>query len=116
MAMTFEGLAAEIRSLNLPVDGDALAEALALYDELTARLTEALGRFDGTELWELDGGHVADRLAGRAGPPAAAPGGRVGAPGGQAHRPAGHPAGVYGAVISPPVADPPRVATARRTG
>ncbi len=53
--MMFEGLAAEIRSLNLRVDGDALAEALALYDELGARLTEALGAFDAAELWELDG-------------------------------------------------------------
>jgi hypothetical protein len=51
----FEGLHAEIESLVVPVDGDALAEAFGLYDRLAARLCETVAAFDGVGLWEVDG-------------------------------------------------------------
>lgn len=39
----------------MPVDGDALAEVIALRDRLDAQISEALGEFDAAELFELDG-------------------------------------------------------------
>ena len=43
-----------IESLTIAVDGDEIAEALALRDRLDAKLSEALGAFDRAELWDLD--------------------------------------------------------------
>jgi uncharacterized protein DUF222/HNH endonuclease len=51
----FEGLRVEVESLAVPVDGDALVEAFGLYDALAARLCEAVARFDGAGLWDVDG-------------------------------------------------------------
>ena len=53
--MMFEGLRAEIESLAVPVDGDAVVEAFGLYDRLAARLCEAVAAFDSAVLWEGDG-------------------------------------------------------------
>jgi hypothetical protein len=51
----FKGLRSEVESLVIPVDGDALAEAFALYDRLGARLCDAIGEFDGAGLWKVEG-------------------------------------------------------------
>ena len=51
----FEGLGEAIDGLEIPVDGDALAEVFALRDRLDARLAEAVAEFDRRELWECDG-------------------------------------------------------------
>jgi hypothetical protein len=50
-----EGLAAEIENLKVPLDGDGLAEAIALADRLQAKIAEAVADFDAAELYELDG-------------------------------------------------------------
>jgi hypothetical protein len=50
-----EGLAAEIEALVVPVDGDALADAFALYDRLAARLCATVAGFEVAGLWEGDG-------------------------------------------------------------
>ena len=42
----FEGLAEAIDGLEIPVDGDALAEVFALRDRLDAKLAEAVADFD----------------------------------------------------------------------
>jgi hypothetical protein len=51
----FEGLRAEVESLVVPVDGDALAEAFGLFDRLAARLCESVAEFDEAGLWEVEG-------------------------------------------------------------
>jgi hypothetical protein len=51
----FEALARDIEELEIPLDGDALGEALALADRLDAKLAEAIGEFDRHELWDVDG-------------------------------------------------------------
>ncbi len=50
----FEALAGEIEQLDIPPDGDAIAEAVTLRDRLEARIAEAVGTFDAAELWDLD--------------------------------------------------------------
>ena len=47
-------LARQIESLELPPDGATLAEGFGLLDRLSAKLSDALGRFDGAQLWDLD--------------------------------------------------------------
>src|SRR3954471_12237520 len=51
----FDGLAAAIEELPSFVDGDSLAELLALRDRLDARIAAAASEFDTRQLWELDG-------------------------------------------------------------
>ncbi|QYG91344.1 DUF222 domain-containing protein [Iamia sp. SCSIO 61187] len=48
----FEALATTISDLDIPVDGDALDEALFLRDRLDAKLCEAVCRFDDTNEWD----------------------------------------------------------------
>src|SRR3954451_19858097 len=40
--------------MRIPVDGDALVEALALRHLLDARLAAAVGAFDAAGLWDLE--------------------------------------------------------------
>jgi hypothetical protein len=51
----FEALAAAIEEVEIPLDGDALAEAFALADRLQSKLVAAVADFDRAELWDLDG-------------------------------------------------------------
>ena len=51
----FEGLAEEIRGLDIPADGAALVQALALRDRLDALIVQAVGEFDDVGMWECDG-------------------------------------------------------------
>ena len=44
-----------IEELEVPLDGDALAEALKLSDLLAAKLARVVGAFDAESMWELDG-------------------------------------------------------------
>lgn len=50
----FAALAHEVRDLRIPLDGPALAEAVAIRDQLDAAITQAAGEFDAAELWDLD--------------------------------------------------------------
>ena len=50
-----ELLRAAIDGLDLPVDGEVLAEALGLVDRLNAKVTEAVGEHDRAEVWRDDG-------------------------------------------------------------
>jgi len=49
-----EELAEAIEKLDIPADGPALVRALALRDQLDARIAEAVGSFDGAGLWDID--------------------------------------------------------------
>jgi hypothetical protein len=49
------GLAEAIEEYQIHLDGDALAEALALADRLQAKIAEAVADFDSAALWELEG-------------------------------------------------------------
>src|SRR3954454_6703673 len=51
----FDGLAREVATLDIPLDGSALADVIALSDRLTARISEAVGEFDAACLWALAG-------------------------------------------------------------
>jgi hypothetical protein len=51
----FDALDRAIEGLDVPVDGGAIVEVLALRDRLDARISAALGEFDAAGLWELDG-------------------------------------------------------------
>ncbi|MFN2607662.1 MAG: hypothetical protein ABR511_07160, partial [Acidimicrobiales bacterium] len=44
-----------VEGLDIGVDGDAIAEVLALRSLLDARLAGAIGAFDRAKLWDLDG-------------------------------------------------------------
>ena len=55
MYLMFEGLAAAIDGLEIPVDGDALAAVFALRDRLDAKLADAVAGFDSAGLWDGDG-------------------------------------------------------------
>jgi hypothetical protein len=46
----FEGLEAAIRDIRLPVDGDALAELIALRDRLDLRIGQAVLAFRASAL------------------------------------------------------------------
>jgi hypothetical protein len=50
-----EQLAQAIEGLDIPVDNDALAAALALRDRLDARISDTIAAVDRAALWELDG-------------------------------------------------------------
>jgi Domain of unknown function (DUF222) len=50
-----EDLAEVIEGLDVPVDGAAIVQALALRDRLDARIAEAVGAFDAASLWDIDG-------------------------------------------------------------
>lgn len=50
----FESLMAEARAVNVPVDGDALREMMAVIVHLSAKFTQAVGAFDAAEVWDLD--------------------------------------------------------------
>lgn len=49
-----ETLAAAIADLDIPVEGESLAEAIALRDRLDARIAEAVGTFEVTGWWAVD--------------------------------------------------------------
>jgi hypothetical protein len=51
----FEELGDAIEGLDIPVDGAALAAAVALRDRLDARISDAIATHDRAGLWELDG-------------------------------------------------------------
>jgi 5-methylcytosine-specific restriction protein A len=51
----FEELARAIEEVEIPVDGSAIATAFALLDRFQAKLADAAGRFDNTQLWDVDG-------------------------------------------------------------
>jgi hypothetical protein len=59
-----EGLAAEIEALVVPVEGDALTDAFALYDRLAARLCSTVAEFDAAGVVGGRQGDVDDRVAG----------------------------------------------------
>ena len=44
-----------VEELEVPLDGDALREALELADRLNAKLSAAVAAFDAESAWELDG-------------------------------------------------------------
>ena len=46
-----EELAAVVEGLEIPLDGDALAEVLAVADRLASKICAAVGDFDAPELW-----------------------------------------------------------------
>jgi hypothetical protein len=75
-----EELGTAIETLDIPVDGDALAAVIALRDRLDARISDAVNAYDRAGLWELEGatsmtGWLADRGAWPApGPPPPPPG------------------------------------------
>lgn len=48
-------LAEVVESLEVPGDGDALVEVLSLLDRLSAKVSEAVGEFDRSDRWALDG-------------------------------------------------------------
>jgi hypothetical protein len=50
-----EQLGAVIEELDIPVDGHALAAAIALRDRLDAHISDAVSAYDTAGLWELDG-------------------------------------------------------------
>jgi hypothetical protein len=50
-----EDLAEAIEGLDVPVDGAAIVQVLALRDRLDARIAEAVGAFDAAGLWDIDG-------------------------------------------------------------
>ncbi|MEA2685688.1 MAG: hypothetical protein QOE93_883 [Actinomycetota bacterium] len=68
----FDALAEAIGELDIPVDGPALVQVLALLDQLNARIAEAVGEFDAHELWDIDGAVSIDRhrFEATGGPPA----------------------------------------------
>lgn len=51
----FEELGAAIEGLEVPAEGEAIAEVLALRDRLEAKIAEAVGTFDVSAGWDLDG-------------------------------------------------------------
>ena len=50
----FEALARDIEELEIPVNGAAIAHAVALRDQLSAKVAAAVGAFDEARLWDLD--------------------------------------------------------------
>ncbi len=50
-----ERLAAAIEEVRIAAVGGELREVLRLRDLLDARIAEAIGEFDASGLWELDG-------------------------------------------------------------
>jgi hypothetical protein len=50
----FEALAEAIEDLEVPAEGTAIVEALALRDRLDAKICKAVGDFDAAGLWDLD--------------------------------------------------------------
>ncbi len=50
----FEGLAGEVERLSIPPEGAAIAAAVAVRDQLEAKIAEAVGAFDAASLWGLD--------------------------------------------------------------
>ncbi|MGH9003011.1 MAG: DUF222 domain-containing protein [Acidimicrobiia bacterium] len=72
----FEQLGTAVETLDIALDGDALAAVIALRDRLEARISDTIAAYDAASLWELDGatsmtGWLADR-GGMARPRAAA--------------------------------------------
>jgi hypothetical protein len=51
----FEGLAQAVGEMEIPVDADALVEALAIWDCLEHKLCAAVGAFDAAGAYEADG-------------------------------------------------------------
>ncbi len=50
----FEALAREIDEVEILARGDAIVEAVALRDRLSAKIAQAVGEFDDARLWDLD--------------------------------------------------------------
>jgi Domain of unknown function (DUF222) len=62
----FEQLGTAVETLDIPLDGDALAAVIGLRDRLEARISDTIAAYDTAGLWELDGatsmtGWLADR-------------------------------------------------------
>ena len=51
----FEQLREAVDELSVPVDGRALQQVLGLVDRLMAKVASAVGEFDRSALWEIDG-------------------------------------------------------------
>lgn len=51
----FDALRGEVERLDVPVDGDAIAELFAIRDRLDAKLSAAVGEFDRAGLYDLEG-------------------------------------------------------------
>jgi hypothetical protein len=59
----FEALAEAIEGLEAPAGGDELAGLIALGDRLDAVITAAVGEFDRSGGWELEGDESMRRTA-----------------------------------------------------
>ena len=51
----FDALREEVERLDIPVDGDVIAELFAIRDRLDAKLSAAVGEFDSAGLYDLEG-------------------------------------------------------------
>lgn len=51
----FERLAEAVAELEVPMHGDALAEVLAIVDRLNAKVSAAIGEYDASGQWEIEG-------------------------------------------------------------
>src|SRR5438270_12798076 len=51
----FDGLAREVDTLDIPLDGAALAEVASIISRLQARFSEAVGEFDAACMWDFVG-------------------------------------------------------------
>ncbi len=54
MGNVFEALAVAIEGLDIPLDGFAIVDALALRDRLDSQITRTLDAFDAASLWDID--------------------------------------------------------------
>src|SRR5690349_15223956 len=43
-----------VEELEIPADGDTICDVLAVIDQLNAKVTEAVGRFDAEASWAFD--------------------------------------------------------------
>lgn len=50
-----KGLAEAIEELEIPPQGDAIVEGIALHDRLGAAICAAVGDFDAAGCWEVEG-------------------------------------------------------------
>ena len=47
----FEQLGTAVETLDIPLDGDALAAVIGLRDRLEARISDAVNAYDRASLW-----------------------------------------------------------------
>src|SRR5438270_13978847 len=53
--MVLDQLEQTVKDFTVPVDGEAIAQALRIVDALNARIAVAVGDFDDDGLWDLEG-------------------------------------------------------------